>query len=366
MTSHDLIDQLEDAVSAKNLARRADVLRRVTDLFMNGSGKFSEAQIELFDEVMTQLLKGVETAARVQFGSRMAEAVDAPRNAIRLLAFDDAIDVAEPVLARSERLSEPDLVRNAETMSQDHLLAISKRKELREGVTDVLVTRGNRAVLVSTSSNAGSRFSHSGLTALVDKAGCDEVLTRCLWSRPDVPRQEMIRLFRNASEGLRLQLEAANPRHTDAIRAAISIASERLQAIARSGSADFRDAREHLPDLHAKGLLDEAVLRELVKEGKFDQVAMALSLISDLPVGLVERTLVQGRHEQILLMAKAAEFSWPTVLALIELKSGRAKPSQADIDQCFASYARMQVRTARMALQFYRLRESANRPTITT
>ena len=45
-----LLDQLEDAVGGGSLSRRADVLRRVTDLFMSGSGSFSEPQLELFDE----------------------------------------------------------------------------------------------------------------------------------------------------------------------------------------------------------------------------------------------------------------------------------------------------------------------------
>jgi hypothetical protein len=36
-----LIDQLEDALGNKDFARRADVLRKVTDLFVLRSGKFS-------------------------------------------------------------------------------------------------------------------------------------------------------------------------------------------------------------------------------------------------------------------------------------------------------------------------------------
>lgn len=354
-----LIDQLEDAVTSKSVARRADALRRVADLFLTGSGKYSEAQIDLFDDVMSRLIAGVEVAARAQFGGRLAEAPDAPVNVVRMLAFDPAIEVAGQILSRSERLSDEDLIRNAQTMSQDHLLAISKRRELREGLTDVLVTRGSREVLVSTASNAGSRFSASGFTALVNKADTDEKLTLSLWSRPDVPRQQMVRLFRQASDALRLQLEAANPRHVNSIRAAISAASERVQAIARTGSVDFQQASADLSELHARGELDETVLAELVQLGNFDGVALALSLMCDLPIGLVERALAQGRHEQILLLAKALEFSWKTTVALIRFQAGGATVSQALEDQYFASYCRMQVKTARTALQFYRLRESA-------
>ena len=55
--------------------------------------------------------------------------------------LDSAIEVAGPVLSHSERLDDPILVESAMTKSQDHLLAISRRKALAEPVTDVLVEK---------------------------------------------------------------------------------------------------------------------------------------------------------------------------------------------------------------------------------
>lgn len=359
-----LIDQLEDAVSGKSLARRADMLKRVTDLFLCSSGPHSRAEIDLFDEVMTRLIDTVEVAARAQFGDRLADVADAPGNVMRLLAFDRAIEVAGPVLSRSERLSEEDLIRNAETMSQEHLLAISKRRELKEGLTDVLITRGNRAVLVSTATNSGCRFSPFGVSSLVERAGSDNTLALSIWARRDIPRQQMVKLFRRASEGLRLQLEVANPSAVGSIRAAITLASERVQALGRAGSPDFRHLSGYLKELHSSNNLDESVLDELVRQENFDGVAAALSLMCDLPIGAVERALAQGHHEQILLFAKAAGLSWNTTLALIKFQACGQAVAQPEADQYFASYSRMRVKTAQTALQFYRLREASDRPTM--
>ena len=80
----------------------------------------------------------------------------APHNVIRMLAFDDDVDVATPVLMHSERLDEASLVENARTKSQKHLFAISRRRALREPVTDVLVERGDRSVAISVAGNAGA------------------------------------------------------------------------------------------------------------------------------------------------------------------------------------------------------------------
>ena len=65
MNSHfNLIEQLEDILAGKDISRRAEILRKVTDLFVAGSGRFSEDQVELFDSVMGALLENIERAAR--------------------------------------------------------------------------------------------------------------------------------------------------------------------------------------------------------------------------------------------------------------------------------------------------------------
>ena len=356
-----LLDQLEDAIGCGSLSRRADVLRRVTDLFMSASGSYSEPQLELFDEVMTRLAEGVELAARAAFGSRLATAVDAPLNTIRMLAFDPAIEVAGPVLSQSERVTEEMLVENARTMSQDHLLAISRRSEVDESVTDVLLERGNASVVSSTAGNNGSRFSSSGFSALVDKALKDNWLALCVWSRPDIPRQELVSLFQRVSDEVRATLEAAKPRQADQIRAAVAAASERIQRMARAGSGRYREARDDVAKLQAQGRLDETSIRGFARTKDFDRTAVALSCICDVSIGVVERALVQKRVEQVIVLAKAAGFSWETAKALLLLKAGNGDFAPADLDQYCASFTRLQAKTANTALQFYRLRDRAGR-----
>jgi uncharacterized protein (DUF2336 family) len=165
-----LIDQLEGVLASKDVSRRAEILRRVTDLFVVGSGKFSEDQVELFNDVMGELLENVERAARAQFGSRLAKLSDAPPKTIRDLAFDDAIEVAGPILQHSERLDDHALIEIAKAKGQGHLLAISGRKVLVEAVTDIMVERGDQAVVSSTARNGGAQFSDFGVSTLVEKA----------------------------------------------------------------------------------------------------------------------------------------------------------------------------------------------------
>jgi len=358
-----LIDELESALASKDISRRAEILKRVTDLFVLGSGKFSEDQVELFDRVMGALLENIEHAARAQFGSRLARLTDAPPKVVRVLAFDAAIEVAGPVLAHCERLDQKTLVENASTQSQDHLLAISGRKVLAEVVTDVLVDRGNRAVVSSTARNGGARFSEFGISSLVRKARDDGALALCVWSRPDIPRQNLVKLFVDASEVVKGQLSQADPRRAELIKSMVVKASDQIQTKARIGSGDFARAMSVVSALNAAGKLGEAQLLAFAREGSFDKVAAALSLMCDLPVGLVERAFVQHQTEQVLVLARAIDISWETTLTLLLLHAGVNGSSRQQLDQCFTSFSRLQPKTAKTALQFYRMREKASRST---
>ena len=356
-----LIEQLEDALASKDVSRRAEILRKVTDLFVLGSGQFSQDQVELFDTVMGKLLENIERAVRAQFGSRIARLSDAPPNVVRILASDAAIEVAGPVLQHCERLGEDVLVENAKTQSQDHLLAISGRKVLAEAVTDVLVRRGNQSVVSSTARNGGARFSYFGVSALVRRARDDGDLALCVWSRPDIPRQNLVRLFVEASEAVKNQLVDADPRRAALITSMVARASDEIQAKARAGSNDFVQAMSYVTELHANGKLGEAHLLAFTNEGSFDKVVAALSLMCDLPIGLVERSFVQNQTEQILVLAKAIDISWVTTVALLQLDSGAHAGSRQRLDQCFTQFSTLQPKTAQTALQFYRMREKAGR-----
>src|SRR5258708_19754448 len=120
-----LISELEDAISHGNDERRAKTLRRVTDLFVFGSGHFSQDHIALFDGVFTHLIAHIEQSARTMLANQLAPIANAPPKAIRTLAFDDAIEVAGPFLAQSPHLDNVPLVETATPKIQHHLLAIS-------------------------------------------------------------------------------------------------------------------------------------------------------------------------------------------------------------------------------------------------
>ena len=86
--------------------------------------------------------------ARAKLAGRLAPVRHAPAGVVRMLAFDDNIEVARPVLSASECLNDSDLIANANSKSQQHLAARYRNAgNLSEDVTDVLVTRGDEQVV---------------------------------------------------------------------------------------------------------------------------------------------------------------------------------------------------------------------------
>jgi len=188
MRTRPLVEEFESALASGSVARRIDILARITDLFIGGADHYSKDHIDLFDDVMTRLVRTVVAKARAEMAERLAPIAKAPSHLIRVLALDDSIAVAGPVLCRSSCLAERDLLYIARTKSQQHLLAIAQRSLLSEAVTDILVERGDRDVVRSLVRHGRARFSKSGLHRLVDRSRTDEALVNELGSRLDVGR----------------------------------------------------------------------------------------------------------------------------------------------------------------------------------
>ena len=112
----------------------------------------------------------------------------------RSLAFDDEIAVAGPVLTRSDRLSDADLVENASTKSQDHLPAIAQRLKLSEKLT----TSWSNAAITASCIMSGQQRRHlaRGLRPATTRAQHDRKLMMVLGQRGDIPRQH----FSNCSK----------------------------------------------------------------------------------------------------------------------------------------------------------------------
>jgi uncharacterized protein (DUF2336 family) len=354
-----IICELEEALSHGSAERRAKTLRRITDLFVFGSSHFSKEHIAVFDNVFNHLIADIERSARVTLAERLAALPHAPPQAIRTLAFDDEIGVAGPILTRSEQLDNVTLVENAKTKSQQHLLAISRRKVIAETVTDVLVERGNRDVALSAVQNAGAKFSEAGYVRLVRRSEGDDELAQAVGSRSEIPRQQFLKLLTSASSAVRQILEAANPGHAREVRNVVAEVASAIQLKTATASRDFAAAQTVVESLQVAGQLTEGNIVAFARAGKFEETAVALAFMCGVPIDVVERAMVQDSAETVLIVAKAIGLSWATTQAVLMLSAGKRGMPGNILEQCRMVYGKLKRETALQVVKFHQNRQAA-------
>ncbi len=350
-----IIDELISAVDSGGAKQRQKILQRITDLFVAGSRNYSQEQVALFDDVLRQLATDIEVKSRARLAHRLALVNNAPPKLIRQLAFDDEITVAVSVLACSEQLTDEDLVENARTKSQKHLLAIAQRLKLSEAVTDVLVERGDRDVVRKVARNRGARFSLAGYDRLTTRARYDRRLTLALAERTDIPRQYFLKLLECASASVRAKLEAANPEMAEVIRKSIDDVATAMQHEARAASREHSAAERKARRFKAHPVT-EGNVHAPARAQEFEKVVIALARLGRFPVDLVERALLDEGADMVLILARAADCSWATVKELLQMQAAGRRMTADDFSEAFERYNKFSPQTARSIFDFHRQR----------
>jgi uncharacterized protein (DUF2336 family) len=351
-----LLDELEAALASGAMGRRIEILTRVTDLFISGAPHYSDDQVGVFDDVMARLVTTIEVKTRAKLALRLAPVVNAPSGVIHMLAFDDDIEVAGAVLAQSERLGETELVANANSKSQDHLLAIAQRKSLSEAITDVLVERGDHDVVHSVVKNSGARFSDAGFRILVRRSSDDDALATEVGARADIPRHHFLMLLDKASHEVRSRLAAQNPKASTAIEGVLAEVVGGIRNDARNASPDFAAAQAAVERQNRIRSIGEAEVYKYARERKFEETAIALSILCDTPIDVVERALHDPGAEIVLILAKVGGLSSTTTKAVLLLRAADRGMSAEDLERALLSFGKLQTDTARRVLSFFRTR----------
>jgi uncharacterized protein (DUF2336 family) len=356
MYSVPLLEELETALSSGSFDRRNQILTSVTDLFINGAPHFSEDQVSLFDDVIARLISTIEAKARAKLADRLAPIANAPLNVVTLLASDEDIEVARPILIRSERLNEHTLLAAATSKSQQHLFAISQRGSLSEAVTDVLVERGDRDVVHSVVKNRGARFSDAGFRILVNRSNGDDALASEVGIRNDIPRPHFLMLLDKASNAVRARLVAENPQASTDIEGVLAEVVGSIRSEVRNASPAFAAAEAEVERQNRIRRIGEAEIYQYAKDRKFEETAIALSILCDTPIDVVERALLDPGAEIILILCKVARLSPTTTKAILLLRAANRGMSAEDLEQALTSFNKLQLETAKRVLGFFRTR----------
>lgn len=356
-----LMSELEDALQSGAPERRVMLLRRITDLFLSDANRLNEQQVGVFDEILTHLAHRIEERVLSQISVKLAPVKNAPTNMVTLLANDDNIAVAGPVLAQSDRIAEKDLIEIAKSKSQTHLLAIAIRASLSEAITDVLVARGDKRVVGKLARNAGARFSKEGYEIVVKRAEGDDELSENLGLRIDIPLSLLKQLLMRATNLVRSRLlAAADPEKQKQIQEAMMSVAEEL-GLGAFGYRDLAAAEGVVKRLNREGKLNERVLHGFAQQRKFDEVTAALALFASAPADFIAELILDDHHVGLLVACKAARLGWPTVDAILGAgfsNHGLKGPALTDVERSYRLFSEL---SAQRKLQVMLSRTGAKR-----
>jgi uncharacterized protein (DUF2336 family) len=356
-TPASLIPELENVIQTGTPERRAQMLKHITALFVEGASRFNDEHVDLFDDVFGRLIVEIETKARAELSHRLAPVANAPSGIVRQLANDDDISVAAPVLLKSKRLADRDLVDIARTKSQAHLLAIASRHGVTERVTDELVRRGDRAVVRGVAENHKARLSNGGFSTLVSRAEQDGALAEKVGLRPDIPPALFRELLVKATDVVQQRLlEAADPQTQAEIRRVLAKVSRDVEA---NAVRDYAAAQRAVEVMRRDGKLDEAALIAFAKAGQYEQTVAALAALCAVPIDVVDRLMNGDRPDPILILCKSQNWGWQTVRAIITARPGGKGTSSQGLDAAYSNFERLSSATAQRVMRFWQARPDA-------
>ncbi len=361
-TSANLIAELEGAVKNGSSERRVEMLRRITDLFLSDADRLNENQIGVFDDVLLRLIEQMEARTLAQLSATLCDSNAAPKEVVRQLAYHKEASVAVPVLAKSSRLSESDLIEIASTRGQQHLLAISGRETLKEAVTDVLIKRGDSSVTHALANNTGARFSDAGYSTLVESAGRDDALAEKLGLRLDIPASMLRDLLSKATAAVRARLlKAASPEMREQIQKVIQSIAEQI-GVKAAPPVDYTQSQAAVLALNRAGKLGDQTINRFAVQGEYSNIIAALSLLSTVKVEAIEPLISNPRPDGLIVACKASRLDWSTANMILRNRPRCTPLSKLEFEQAREMFDALSLSAAQRTIRFWSARSSAKKP----
>lgn len=352
------LHKLVDLAREKSSERRRELLREVTDLFFDDVPAKGSAELDQYDGVLSKLAEDTAEDARAELAERFADSAHAPHGLIMQLARD-VIDVAAPILRKSNALTEDDLVAIAESTGQSHLKLLTTRKSIPEAVADTIVRRGNDDTVVSLVKNSGAKLSRAAFENITERAETNPDFHAPLVARKETPTDLLNDLLTVVEARLRDRiLEKFDGVDPDELQQAIDASHTRLEArLSSDKTAD--EAKRYVNAMKLRRQLDGALLVRLLREGQLMRCAAGLAVMTDTDLGTAKRALESPGIDPLCLLCKAGGIDRTLFVTLSVMRNAGKGDALRDAREYGRIYDELSEREAQRAMRFMAMRKNA-------
>lgn len=326
---------------------------------MASPDRYTSSEIQHFDVILSKVTESVEIALRKEIAEKLADVPTAPKGLVRQLAHDE-ISVAEPILRRSKVLSEEDLVRVIRQRGQEHMKAITQRREVPKTVTNELVERGDKDVLVSLAGNKGAEFAPETMKKMVEHSRSIEELQAPMADRYDLPPQLLTEMYFFVSSALKREIL----KRSDLLDPALideAVESNRQKILDRAVTdvqADVSSARKFVEDRIRSNTLNESLLKELIEARKSTEFLLAFAHYIGIDTSTAQRIMADRSWESLAIACRAAGLERSTFAKVVfGLQKGQDEQNKAL--RILDLYLKVPQEAAERVMRFWRVRTEA-------
>lgn len=356
MDAHDPEDLRRLIKLARDKSRdsRRELLGNVSDLFLSPKGRLSDRERSLMSDILVGLITDMEMTVRREIAERLAQD-DSVSHDLAVFLANDEIEVARPILLRSGVLQDVDLIEIIKRRTQQHMLAIARRKTLSENVSDALVDNGGEDVIETLLKNRDAVLSRRALEYIVEESKQVDRFQRPLLARNDLPPELAHRIFWWVSAALRQHImknfqvdeEFVDDLIADTTRSVI----DKDDAARNSSSAAERLAGR----LDEAGELSETLLVRAMHQGKINIFTAGLARLCRVELQTAERIVHDTEGEALAVAWKALGFERSNLATVLSetRHPGHGGQTVLLLDKALELFDSVSEKNARRTLSFW-------------
>ena len=349
---------LADLAKETTSEGRRELLRKVTEV-LDPKGSLPAEEAAQFDGLLATVASDYSSQIRAQIAKLIAGSLSPFSHTAHRFALDD-IEVARPILENYDGLSEDTLLEVVGRKSQDHMMAVTRRRRISEAVSQALVERGDDAVVTSLLTNDKAEIGAVAYDMVAKRAETSPVLQAPLVRRAGVPLELLNNLYLKVESDLRREIigkfESVAPEELEA-----AFARTRAQVSKRYNQPDdFEVSKRRIDAMARNRTLTPPALVNLMREGPASRTAfkLAFAQLADVDYELIERVVEGPDIDTAALLCRGSQFDRALFLALaVGLdKSERALGGSEEFGKLYES---VPVQAAQRALRFWKIRAAA-------
>jgi uncharacterized protein (DUF2336 family) len=165
-------------------ARRA-LMKRLADVVSLPASRVNAFERAMTGDLLVEILREASEPERIRTAARLAPLGEIPNSLVRLL-LRDSIAVARVLLTDCLSLTDADLAACARDATVEHRCVIAGRKQVSEVICELLVERGEPAVIQALLVNSGARLSQPAMAAMVAATRQEPGMIPGLLRRPEL------------------------------------------------------------------------------------------------------------------------------------------------------------------------------------